>query len=82
MAKFPELAKGIYRHNKTGNRYEVIGVALQTETNEALVIYQPLDGGSYDLYARPHAMFSELVEINGQMMPRFEKVDTPRTFVA
>ncbi len=82
MNKFPDIDKGIYRHNKKGDLYEVLGVALQTESDEALVIYRPLYENKHELFARPYAMFTELVEINGQTMPRFEKVDTPRTFVA
>lgn len=77
-----KIENGIYRHNKTGNRYEVLGVALETETNEQLVVYRPLHENKYELFARPHAMFIELVEINGQMMPRFEKVETPRSYIA
>ena len=33
------IPKGTYRHTKSGKMYEVIGVALHTETNEQLVIY-------------------------------------------
>ncbi len=76
------IETGTYRHNKSGERYEVVGVALQTETNEQLVIYRPLYKSNYELFARPYAMFTELVELNGQTMPRFEKVDIPRTYIA
>lgn len=79
---FPTIEKGVYRHNKKGNLYEVLGVALQTETDEALVIYRPLEQNEYELFARPYAMFTELVVLNGQTMPRFEKVETPRSFIA
>ncbi len=71
----PEIIeKGKYRHNKTGNLYEVLGVALQTETSEQLVIYKALYGSKYELFARPYPMFVEKVEINNEMKPRFEKV--------
>ena len=76
------IEKGIYRHNKSGDLYEVVGVALQTESSEQLVIYRPMYESKYELFARPYAMFTELVELNGQSMPRFEKVDTPRTYIA
>ena len=36
------IAKGVYRHTKSGKLYEVHGVALQTETNEQLVVYGAL----------------------------------------
>jgi hypothetical protein len=67
------LKKGIYRHAKTGKEYEVVGVALQTETEEMLVIYRPLyDGTDYELFARPLDMFIERVVIDGASWQRFE----------
>ena len=68
------IAKGVYRHTKSGKMYEVIGVALHTETNEQLVIYKPLYESEFELFARPHNMFTESVEIDGEMRPRFEEV--------
>lgn len=64
------LEPGIYRHFK-GHMYEVIGVARHSETEEELVVYQPLygDGG---LWVRPLAMFTETVERNGERFPRFQ----------
>ena len=80
MSQFPTLEKGTYRHSKTGQLYEVLGVALQTETNEPLVVYRPLYENDHELFARTYAMFREEVVINGQNMPRFEKVDAaPKT---
>lgn len=69
------IKNGIYRHAKTGNVYEVIGVAQQTETNEELVIYRPLYTTSDTdlLYARPLPMFAEMVEIDGRLQLRFER---------
>jgi len=75
MIDFPIIKKGIYHHNKTGNLYEVIGIALQTESTEPLVIYRPVQPGQYELFARPYAMFIEQVAINGQNVPRFEKIN-------
>jgi len=65
---------GTYRHSKKGQLYEVLGVALQTETEEQLVIYKPLYESEFELFARPYDMFIEQVEINGQVVPRFEKI--------
>lgn len=46
-----------YRHFK-GNRYQVMAIARQTETDEELVIYRSVDGGEESpVYARPLAMF-------------------------
>ena len=74
MSESQTIEKGTYRHNKSGKLYKVIGVALQTETNEALVIYQPLYQSEYKLYARPYQMFIEQIELNGQQTPRFEYI--------
>ena len=72
--EFPSIEKGTYRHTKSGKLYEVIGVALQTETNEQLVIYKALYNSEYELFARPHAMFIEEVTVNGVVTPRFERL--------
>jgi hypothetical protein len=52
-----------------------VGTALQTETEELLVIYRPLYKTDYELFARPEAMFTEIVTIKGAKQLRFEKVD-------
>jgi len=69
---FPTIKKGQYRHSKTGKLYEVLGVALQTETREPLVIYRPLYDNEYELFARPAEMFEEIVDLEGSLHPRFE----------
>ena len=70
--QIPTLRKGTYRHNKKGRLYEVVGVALQTETDEPLVVYSPLYDSDYELFARPYDMFVESVEIDGERKSRFE----------
>ena len=65
---------GKYRHTKSGNLYEVLGTAFQTETEELLVIYRPLYESEYELFARPYDMFIEQVAINGKQLPRFEEI--------
>lgn len=65
---------GKYRHTKSGNLYEVLGIAFQTETEELLVIYRPLYESEYELFARPYDMFIEQVAINGKQLPRFEEI--------
>ena len=69
-----DITNGIYRHNKTGKLYEVLGVAHQTEGGEPLVIYRPLYESEFELFARPYDMFIEVVAIDGGLMPRFVKV--------
>jgi predicted house-cleaning noncanonical NTP pyrophosphatase (MazG superfamily) len=70
----PTIEKGKYLHTKSGHFYEVLGVSLQTETNEALVVYRPLWNAKYELFTRPYDMFIEMIEIEGEWKPRFEKV--------
>ena len=66
-----EVPNGRYRHYK-GNLYDVVGLALHSETEEALVIYQPVGGSQ--LWARPLSMFVETVEVDGKRVPRFDLV--------
>lgn len=49
----------IYRHFK-GNLYEVIALAMHTETEETMVVYQEVDGEK--TYVRPLDMFVSLVD--------------------
>ncbi|AQZ95591.1 DUF1653 domain-containing protein [Halopseudomonas phragmitis] len=63
------MKPGRYRHYK-GKDYQVIGVARHSETEEELVVYRTLYG-DYSLWVRPLAMFSEQVEVDGALHPRF-----------
>lgn len=67
-----ELKLGIYRHFK-GNNYEVLGVAIHTETDEKFVVYRALYGEKL-LFVRPLKMFLEEVERDGKRFPRFQYV--------
>ena len=69
------IEKGVYRHRKTGNLYDVVGVALHTETEEELVVYRPHKKKDYELFVRPIDMFVELVDIGGVVAPRFVRLD-------
>ncbi len=64
---------GLYRHYK-GGEYQVLELAIHSETEEELVIYRPLYGEGR-LWARPLAMFIETVEVDGQTVPRFSRID-------
>lgn len=70
------IDKGVYKHSKSGKLYEVLGVALETETEELLVIYKPLYENECELFARPAGMFTETVVLNGKSVPRFEKINS------
>lgn len=65
-----------YRHFK-GNLYNVLAMAIHTETEESLVVYQALYG-EQTVYARPIAMFLEQIDPqkypNAQQTFRFELV--------
>ena len=64
---------GRYRHYK-GRDYSVVGFARHSETGEVMVLYVPLYGeGGY--WARPLAMFTENVVVDGKSVPRFALVD-------
>lgn len=65
----PTLRPGLYRHYK-GPRYEVIGTATHSETEEILVVYRALYG-EFGLWVRPLAMFTETVTVDGAPVPRF-----------
>jgi hypothetical protein len=67
-----EPRPGQYRHYK-GNMYRVIGVARHSETDEELVVYEPLYGAG-GLWVRPRAIFLECVTVEGRTLPRFEYV--------
>ena len=64
------IRPGIYEHYK-GQRYEVIGLARHSETEEELVVYRALYG-EHGLWVRPYAMFAEDVEVDGVRRPRFQ----------
>ena len=65
-----DITAGRYRHYK-GKEYTVIGVARHSETDEELVVYRQ-EYGDHGLWVRPLAMFIETVEVDGNLVARFE----------
>lgn len=74
-SKLPHLEKGTYRHAKTGRLYEVIGVALEVETSEAMVVYRPKYESEFELFVRPFGLFTGKVVLDGHEVQRFEMVN-------
>lgn len=61
----------VYRHYK-GGIYVVVGVAINTETEERLVIYHDGDG---NIWGRPVGIFCAAVPSpSGYLMSRFTRV--------
>lgn len=69
----------IYRHNKSGNLYLLIGIGKETNEAKKVVIYQALYEAT-TIWVRDYNEFFENVEINGVMKPRFEKVTISKSY--
>ena len=72
------VAPGKYRHFK-GQHYQVLGIARHSETLDEFVIYKALYKNKTSvLWVRPKTMFLETVKVEGQEVPRFEKLKAGR----
>lgn len=63
------IKPGKYRHFK-GMEYEVLDVAKHSESQEDYVVYRALYGEK-GLWIRPLSMFTETVDRDGKVQPRF-----------
>ncbi|OGD67145.1 hypothetical protein A2442_01980 [Candidatus Campbellbacteria bacterium RIFOXYC2_FULL_35_25] len=72
-----EVKLGKYKHFK-GMIVEVIGIALDSETMEKMVVYNhpdPVKGkGANTMWVRPVVMFLETIERDGKKIKRFEYI--------
>ena len=80
-AKNDPVRLGIYKHYKSTTidpkYYQIIAVATHTETGEYLVVYVPLYvAGGWRVRARPLSLFVDRVEVEGEVVQRFEYVGT------
>lgn len=62
----------IYKHYK-GQLYRVIGVGKHSESLDDVVMYEALyDNPLGRLWVRPLSMWAEMVDSNGERVPRFK----------
>lgn len=66
------LSPGLYRHYK-GKDYQMFQIVKHSETGEQLVLYRCLYD-DFSWWVRPLTMFTETVEIAGEIIPRFHYV--------
>lgn len=72
--KLHSIKKGRYRHYK-GADYQVIDLARHSETEEWFVVYETrYPDEEVTTWIRPANMFSETVEISGEVIPRFQYI--------
>ena len=63
----------VYQHYK-GDRYRVVGVALNAEDSWAVVYEALYEGAAASLFVRDLAQWSQVVEWEGNTLPRFSKI--------
>ncbi len=74
VIRMEQIKPGVYRHYK-GKHYEVIGLAIHSETEEELVVYRALYG-EYRLFVRPKEMFQEEVSVGAKTEKRFKLIQS------
>ncbi len=63
-----------YHYKKPDKHYKIIGIAFHTETEEDMVVYQPLYENEHQFFVRPLSLFIGEVEVDGKKQPRFHEV--------
>lgn len=69
----PSDGERYFRHFK-GGLYRYVCTALDSETQERMVVYQALYGDRL-FWVRPEKMFFESVTRDGKTFPRFTEID-------
>lgn len=73
MAKLAEITPGsLFRHYKQKD-YEILTLATDEATEEAVVVYRALYG-DFGVWVRRVSSFCESVEIDGQSVERFRLI--------
>jgi len=62
----------IYQHYK-GKQYQLLHIAVHSETQEKFVVYQALYG-DFSIWIRPMEMFFANVMIEDKEVPRFKQI--------
>ncbi len=68
----PTLVGRTFEHFK-GKRYQLLAYANDSETCETMVVYRLLYGNG-GVWVRPAKMFFEVLDRDGQKIPRFRAV--------
>ena len=67
-----KIIPGIYKHYK-GHEYSVYFAGKHSETLEEFVVYEALyDNPESKVWVRPIELFTDEVELEGKMLPRFK----------
>ncbi len=75
MIEYPiQEDKPRYFQHFKGNKYKLVHIALDSETQERMVVYQALYGDR-KYWVRPEKMFFETIERDGKRFSRFTEID-------
>ena len=74
LADAPQKGE-VYAHYKTGDKYRVVDIALHSNDDEWMVVYEPMyENPAAKLFTRPCKEWRETVEWQGQKVERFVQI--------